>query len=157
MLITFRFWVMLALAASSSVVMAQSQDPLTQQLQNNPPAPARSQSFAITTAAQPQQASVTGETAPVTATATPTSPIVRNQSAAPSAQRGPTSTVYKPRVKIGEATRMLLAAQARPERRGQDHTVLGVTATRSWERYVESFEHAIPERLENVNTQSMSR
>lgn len=50
---------------------------------------------------------------------------------------------------VGDATRRLLALQAQTQRPGTPHEVLGATAGRSWQRYLDSFEHPIPNRFEN--------
>lgn len=138
---TTRLWILLALTFCNGVAMAQTQGPLTQQLQSDAPKPVQAQSFAIVNQAQ----AATPSTA---APAVTNTPVVTNQTAVQNAQA---TRVYTPRAQIGEATRLLLAAQARPERRGQDHTVLGTTATRSWERYLNSFEHAIPQEFEGLD------
>jgi hypothetical protein len=46
---------------------------------------------------------------------------------------------------LGITTRGLLAAQADGRRAGPELPILGPVATASWQRYVESFEHPIPD------------
>lgn len=175
------FWVigLAVMAFSSASVAQQTQHPLTQQLQNNAPAPVQAQSYVINPVSTAESAVVTqrssaptvssaasatrsvaaqtqARTAPVTNSST--NAVVRNQS--PAAQQQAvqqTSRTYAPRAQIGEVTRSLLTAQARPDRRGTEHTVLGITATRTWERYLRSFEHEIPERFEQLEAQRTSR
>lgn len=54
---------------------------------------------------------------------------------------------------LGITTRGLLAAQADGRRAGPELPILGPVATASWQRYVESFEHPIPEYfVTRVNT-----
>lgn len=56
--------------------------------------------------------------------------------------------VYVPPEPLGKTTRSLMAMQADPNRPGTPHTMLGVTATIAWDRYLNSFNHAIPEWFE---------
>ncbi|MBK1779954.1 DUF3613 domain-containing protein [Advenella sp. WQ 585] len=56
--------------------------------------------------------------------------------------------VYVPPEALGKTTRSLLAMQADPNRAGTPHTMLGATATIAWDRYLNSFNHAIPEWFE---------
>ncbi|MCQ9616985.1 DUF3613 domain-containing protein [Paenalcaligenes niemegkensis] len=115
-----------------------------QRIENSPTA-VQSQSFAI-------RPTVTAP-APVQATppSAPQAAVVRNQEAPAVA-----STTFVAREEIGDVTRMLLAAQARSERSGTEHTVLGVTATHTWERYIQSFTHPIPQTFETLDTQRSS-
>jgi hypothetical protein len=54
---------------------------------------------------------------------------------------------------LGVTTRGLLAAQADGRRAGPELPILGPVATASWQRYVERFEHPIPEYfVTRVNT-----
>ncbi len=53
------------------------------------------------------------------------------------------------RPQLGDTTRALLQLQASGERAGKPHTVLGDQASRSYARYLESFDHPIPEYLEH--------
>jgi len=46
---------------------------------------------------------------------------------------------------VGDATRLLLAAQADGRRAGGELPMLGEAATRSWRRYMDSFSQPIPE------------
>lgn len=55
---------------------------------------------------------------------------------------------YVPPEPLGKTTRSLLAMQADTNRPGTPHTMLGATATIAWDRYVNSFNHAIPEWFE---------
>lgn len=49
---------------------------------------------------------------------------------------------------IGHATRHLMQYQANTTREANALPMLGATANKSWERYVKSFEHPIPEWFE---------
>jgi len=60
----------------------------------------------------------------------------------------PVSLALPPRPRLGETTRALLQLQASGERAGKAHTVLGDQASRSYARYLNSFDHPIPEYLE---------
>lgn len=55
---------------------------------------------------------------------------------------------YVPPEPLGKTTRSLLAMQADTNRPGTPHTMLGATATIGWDRYLNSFNHAIPEWFE---------
>lgn len=55
---------------------------------------------------------------------------------------------YVPPEPLGKTTRSLLAMQADTNRPGTPHTMLGATATIAWDRYLNSFNHAIPEWFE---------
>jgi len=55
---------------------------------------------------------------------------------------------YIPPEPLGKTTRSLFAMQADTNRPGTPHTILGATATIAWDRYLNSFNHAIPEWFE---------
>ena len=55
---------------------------------------------------------------------------------------------YVPPEPLGKTTRSLMAMQADTNRPGTPHTMLGATATIAWDRYLNSFNHAIPEWFE---------
>lgn len=55
---------------------------------------------------------------------------------------------YVPPEPLGKTTKSLLAMQADTNRPGTPHTMLGATATIAWDRYLNSFNHAIPEWFE---------
>lgn len=184
----------IALAAISTLSTAQTQHPLTQQLQNNPLAPVQSRSYQLSPANTAATQAVTSSAVPATSTpnnvpaaparVTPTAaPVVQTvstpaaaqpQASAAPAQTASNSTVvrnantsapaaatpsrtYAPRAPMGDVTRTLLAIQASPNRSGTPHTVLGETATRSWDRYLRSFESDIPERFQQLEAQRSSR
>lgn len=71
-------------------------------------------------------------------------PVAAPVAAAPA----PVALALPPRPQLGDTTRALLQLQASGERAGKPHTVLGDQATRSYARYLNSFDHAIPEYLE---------
>ena len=60
----------------------------------------------------------------------------------------PVTLALPPRPQLGDTTRALLQLQASGERAGKPHTVLGDQASRSYARYLNSFDHPIPEYLE---------
>jgi hypothetical protein len=85
---------------------------------------------------------------PVYAAPQPVSVAPRAAYAAPA----PTPA-YNSSDELGVTTRGLLAAQADGRRAGPELPILGPVATASWQRYVESFEHPIPEYfVTRVNT-----
>lgn len=83
---------------------------------------------------------------------------VRVESAAPvvpqTARTGPAalasapSPTMIPKTHVGDATRNLMALQAESARPGTPHQVLGATAGLTWQRYLDSFTHPIPEAFE---------
>lgn len=92
---------------------------------------------ASTAAAQPETA------APQPEAPAASSPVVRQITApAPARQPEPASTDARG---IGDVTRLLFAAQADGRRAGGNLPMLGEAATRSWQRYMESFSQPIPE------------
>ena len=60
------------------------------------------------------------------------------------------------RVRIGDVTRTLLQAQADGRVAGARLPMLGATADVSWQRYLDSFKHPIPEFYENKVTKKQS-
>jgi Protein of unknown function (DUF3613) len=62
----------------------------------------------------------------------------------------------KARVRIGDVTHILLQAQADGRVAGSRLPMLGATADASWERYLESFKHPLPEFYENKVTKKQS-
>ncbi|RRU09444.1 DUF3613 domain-containing protein [Stenotrophomonas sp. 278] len=81
---------------------------------------------------------------------TPTTPPARPAPvAAPvAAAPAPVALALPPRPQLGDTTRALLQLQASGEHAGKPHTVLGDQASRSYARYLNSFDHPIPEYLE---------
>lgn len=71
-------------------------------------------------------------------------PVVARVAVAPA----PVALALPPRPQLGDTTRALLQLQASGERAGKPHTVLGDQASRSYARYLNSFDHPIPEYLE---------
>ncbi|AMP03392.1 hypothetical protein CPter91_1006 [Collimonas pratensis] len=61
-----------------------------------------------------------------------------------------------PRVHIGDVTRTLLQAQADGRVAGARLPMLGATADVSWQRYLDSFKHPLPEFYENKVTKKQS-
>lgn len=65
------------------------------------------------------------------------------------AQPAPVVLALPARPQLGDTTRALLQLQASGERAGAPHTVLGDQASRSYARYLDSFDHPIPEYLQH--------
>ncbi|WP_082806936.1 DUF3613 domain-containing protein [Collimonas pratensis] len=61
-----------------------------------------------------------------------------------------------PRVHIGDVTHTLLQAQADGRVAGARLPMLGATADVSWQRYLDSFKHPLPEFYENKVTKKQS-
>ncbi|MDQ0589275.1 DUF3613 domain-containing protein [Variovorax paradoxus] len=118
--------------------------------------------FAQTTAtksdnAKPIATSVTAPTGRVTATAAPAGQAVQNQ-AAPEpqdAQMAEAEEFDPPPLLLGDATQNLLAWQRSGEIASPaPRPIAGSVASRSYERYLKSFEHPIPEHLSSTVTKS---
>ncbi|NKI67950.1 DUF3613 domain-containing protein [Collimonas pratensis] len=60
------------------------------------------------------------------------------------------------RIRIGDVTHTLLQAQADGRVAGAHLPMLGATADVSWQRYLDSFKHPIPEFYENKVTKKQS-
>lgn len=58
------------------------------------------------------------------------------------------ATAEQPRTKVQNQTQQLLEMQASKDRPGRSIPMLGATAAKSWDRYLESFTHPIPERFD---------
>lgn len=92
----------------------------------------------------------------VTAAATAAPQTAAAQTAAASAATPTRTVVQRPqREQVGDVTRTLTAAQASGVRAGGDLPVLGATADLTWNRYLDSFNHPIPdwftEKVESDN------
>ncbi|WP_269790680.1 DUF3613 domain-containing protein [Stenotrophomonas sp. Iso1] len=88
--------------------------------------------------------------ADASATSSPTPPATPTDAVfAPAANTAPlTSAPYRPQ--IGDTTRALLRMQADGSNAGNALPMLGETATRSYQRYLNSFDHPIPEYFEGA-------
>lgn len=93
---------------------------------------------------RPLTGQMLGEQPPPTAPPTPPAPVVAPVEVAPAA----VALALPPRPQLGDTTRALLQLQASGERAGKPHSVLGDQASRSYARYLNSFDHPIPEYLE---------
>ncbi|MEO6920012.1 MAG: DUF3613 domain-containing protein [Collimonas sp.] len=132
--------VLLATAGISSVA-AQNMTPLTGALLQEPvhavnPATPAATPAAVSAAAYPKTAAVDAEPAQSS-----TAPLPSRRHA---------------RVRIGDVTHTLLQAQVDGRVAGAHLPMLGATADVSWERYLESFKHPLPEFYENKVTKKQS-
>lgn len=95
---------------------------------------------------RPLTGQMLGEQPPPPAPAPPVAPapVVAPVAVAPA----PVALALPPRPQLGDTTRALLQLQASGERAGKPHSVLGDQASRSYARYLNSFDHPIPEYLE---------
>lgn len=95
---------------------------------------------------RPLTGQMLGEQPPPSPPAPPAAPM---PAVAPAAVApAPVTLALPPRPQLGDTTRALLQLQASGERAGKPHTVLGDQASRSYARYLNSFDHPIPEYLE---------
>ncbi|WP_442783996.1 DUF3613 domain-containing protein [Collimonas fungivorans] len=131
-----------ALLATAGIpeAFAQTNSPLTGKLLQGPVA-ATANSPAP--AAQPAVVNASA-TSPATAAA----PVQTAEPAAPAAR--------ETRVRVGDVTHILLQAQADGRVAGPRLPMLGATADASWQRYLDSFRHPLPEFYEIKVTKSPS-
>ncbi|HWW99747.1 DUF3613 domain-containing protein [Collimonas sp.] len=125
-------------AAAMSEVYAQNMTPLTGTLLQEP-------------------VSNVNTAAPVTSTPSAS----YQQAAASAAVPDQSSSAATPperyaRVRIGDVTHTLLQAQADGRVAGARLPMLGATADVSWQRYLDSFKHPLPEFYENKVTKKQS-
>lgn len=93
---------------------------------------------------RPLTGQMLGEQPPPPAPPAAPAPVVAPVAVAPA----PVALALPPRPQLGDTTRALLQLQASGERAGKPHTVLGDQASRSYARYLNSFDYPIPEYLE---------
>ncbi|MBP6020569.1 MAG: DUF3613 domain-containing protein [Burkholderiaceae bacterium] len=120
----------IALGSVSSLGMAQSQhQPVV--------------AYPVNNVAQP---------APATPVAPPARPIVRAVPTPAPVVAAPSASASRPvgTERVGDVTQQLLAAQAQGVRAGIEQPMLGATATAAWNRYINSFNHPIPEWFEET-------
>lgn len=133
---------LLLMANGISSASAQSMAPLTGKLLQEPVVAAPNPSVA--------PAMPAGTSAPPVAQA-----AANAQAAAqPAAYQAPVE--QESRIRIGDVTHTLLQAQADGRVAGSRLPMLGATADASWQRYLESFKHPIPEHFENAVPKSSS-
>ncbi|GAA0237397.1 hypothetical protein GCM10009125_27890 [Castellaniella daejeonensis] len=121
------------LAAAAAPVSAQTQTPLV-------PVPAAGLTTVESHAVGPQGASSTAQSGAGLQT-----------SAAASTQPEPLPAQSWPaRTHIGAATQALMDAQVAGTQAGPVLPTLGAAAGRSWKRYLDSFDHPIPDRFEET-------
>lgn len=113
--------------------------------------------FLLSPIALAQQRPITGQMMdgrqPATTTALPApdttaAPVAREptDTVAPPTNPAPAPTYYA--AQVGDTTRDLLQLQASGDRAGPPRPMLGVEASISYQRYMKSFEHPIPEFYE---------
>jgi len=120
---------------------AQSMTPLTGQLLQQP---------ATAVPNPPAATPVSSYTPAVAQAVTASTPAA----AAPATSR--TEADPEPRILVGDVTRTLLQAQADGRVAGPRLPMLGATADASWQRYLDSFKHPLPEHFENAVPKSTS-
>jgi hypothetical protein len=122
--------------------------------------------FAGSALAQQQQQRLTGALPDTTTTAitapAPTPAVDTTQlppSTSPFTDTTPETAVptRPPRHEIGDVTRALLRMQAEGTYAGRALPILGDQASRSYQRYLNSFDYAIPERFEQTVSSSRSQ
>jgi hypothetical protein len=134
---------LLLMAGSISETSAQSMTPLTGKLLQEPVAAAPNPSVPSATPA----GAATSAAAQVAAANT-------QAAAQPPAHQAPAER--ESRIRVGDVTRTLLQAQADGRVAGPRLPILGATADASWQRYLDSFKHPLPERFENTVSKSTS-
>lgn len=95
--------------------------------------------------------STTPQRAPQQAAAVPMEPAATPTASASRAE-APTPDERYSAVHVGDVTRTLLQAQVDGRVAGPRLPMLGVTATASWQRYLDSFKHPLPENFEKKVT-----
>ncbi|SFA80729.1 Protein of unknown function [Collimonas sp. OK607] len=81
---------------------------------------------------------------------TSASAVSRTTSTAPvQTQETPVAAEQQATIRIGDVTHTLLQAQADGRVAGPRLPMLGATADASWQRYLDSFKHPLPEFYEN--------
>ncbi|WP_230427447.1 DUF3613 domain-containing protein [Collimonas humicola] len=134
---------LLLMASSISEASAQSMTPLTGKLLQEP------------VAATPSP-SVPSATPAGAAASTAVQVAAANTQAAAQPQAHQTPVERESRIRVGDVTRTLLQAQADGRVAGPRLPMLGATADLSWQRYLDSFKHSLPERFENTVSKSTS-
>lgn len=128
---------LLLMASGASDVSAQSMAPLTGKLLQEPAAATPNPS------AQP--------TAPISENVSQVSQVAAanaQAAAQPAAYQAPVER--ESRIRVGDVTRTLLQAQVDGRVAGPRLPILGATADASWQRYLDSFKHPLPERFEEA-------
>lgn len=150
------------LTAFGQNVQAQVNPPLSSQADEPEHRPTATVSFPLNSQASAPVATasapaVASSPAPTTASpATTVTPWTRSDSQSlPSSMQAQSDV--SPAPAIGDSTRSLLQMQADSSRPGTPHHVLGATAGMSWQRYLDSFGHEIPEWFENEVESGRSR
>ncbi|MEA5666454.1 DUF3613 domain-containing protein [Stenotrophomonas sp. MH1] len=82
--------------------------------------------------------------------AAPASAPPAGEASPPIATAAPYDNAPPPRAQIGDATRALLRLQADGGSAGKPLPMLGEAASRSYQRYLTSFDHPIPEYFETT-------
>jgi predicted component of type VI protein secretion system len=114
-----------------------------------PPAPTTIAPAAAMQAPSPANAAPPAPpTAPLVAPAVVATPATAHLPV--TAQVEPVAPVHATRTAIGDTTRSVLRMQAQGTHAGRALPMLGETASRSYQRYLESFSHPIPEFFETT-------
>lgn len=99
---------------------------------------------------------------PVAAASSPSPPVSAPVSNTPAAAQAAAPAAAQPaveqesRIRIGDVTRTLLQAQVDGRVAGGRLPILGATADASWQRYLDTFKHSIPEHFEATVSKSTS-
>ncbi|PFH10765.1 uncharacterized protein DUF3613 [Collimonas sp. PA-H2] len=134
---------LLLMASSISEASAQSMTPLTGKLLQEP----------VAVTPNPSASSATPAGAGTSAAAQVAA--ANTQAAAqPPAHQAPVER--ESRIRVGDVTRTLLQAQADGRVAGPRLPILGATADASWQRYLDSFKHPLPDHFENTVSKSSS-
>lgn len=134
-----------ALLASVGIARAQNMAPLTGKLLQEPAVAAKT---APIPAAQPAVVSAPATAQPAVAAARVAAPVAPPETSAPT---GPET-----RIRVGDVTHTLLQAQADGRVAGPRLPMLGATADLSWQRYLDSFKHPLPEFFKNTVSKESS-
>ena len=127
-------------AAGIPDAYAQSMSPLKGKLLQEP--------AATTTNASMPTAQPTAVAASSTPRATTAAPVQAPQASAP--------VESEARIRVGDVTHTLLQAQADGRVAGPRLPMLGATADASWQRYLDSFRHPLPDFYENKVSKNTS-
>jgi len=143
----YMLYIGFASLVTAGTACAQNMSPLTGKLL---PEPAAASKTSTVPAAQPAAASssTTARPAAAPAQATAAAPGRPPETPAPAGA--------ETRIRVGDVTHALLQAQADGRVAGPRLPMLGATADISWQRYLDSFKHPLPEFFENKVSKNSS-